>query len=133
MKFLGPQRVAHTFDLHHHESQLRQRLAIAAGFGERPVTDASTLRSRIDAVDDRIFPAAIEIRGLKHQPVQVGSPVARLHGDWNRGLPSGGHQARDILLLDRIEQLSALVANHGDSRQVGLRVAIDKEVARRRE
>ena len=134
VKFLGAPRRAHAVDLHHHESQLRQRLAIAARRRKAAAADAAGLRAGINVIDDRIFLAGVEIGRLEHQPVHIGHAVARLHRERNRRLPSRGQQlARYPRFPSSVISLPVLVAHHRNRRHIRLRVTVDEIMARGRQ
>src|SRR2546421_13088800 len=61
VKFLGAPWRSHPVDLDNDESELGERLRVAARRRKRTAADAAGLRTRIDMVDDWILPSGIEI------------------------------------------------------------------------
>ena len=92
-------RRPHPVDLHDDETELGDRLRVAACGRESPAADAAGLRSRIDVVDDRIPPRRIEVRRPEHQAVEIGLAVARFHRDRHRRLPARRHRAARCRLV----------------------------------
>src|SRR5437660_2139346 len=130
--FLGTPGISHTVDLDDNETQLRQRLRVAARRGKRPASNASLLRPRIDVVDDRILLVGIKVRRTKHQPIEIGYAVAALHAEGDGRLPSGGQQSTDVGFLDGRNVLAFQVPKHSDRWNIGLGVVVHNVAARRR-
>ena len=129
VEFLTAPRRAHAIDFHHDEAEFGQRLAIGARRGETATPHAPGLRPRVNMVDDGILPGGVEVGGLEHQAVKIGDAVARLDGERHGRLPSGRGEPGDIGALQGRQHLAVVVAEDGDSRDVGLGPAIDEVVA----
>ena len=133
VEFLAAPRRPHSIDLHHDESQLRQRLAVSARRREAAAAHTARLRTGVDVIHDRVLLRSVEVGRLEHQAVEIGDAVAGLHGERHRRLPSRGQQLGDIRVLQCCDQFAGIVAHHGRGRHIRLGVAIHEILAGRRE
>ena len=94
----------HAIDLHHNESQIRQRRETAGS--AKCFRHERTLRPRVDALDDRIFSVRVQIPRAVNQSPNVSLAIASF-GDKNFGrLKAFFSQLGNIRLLQFADQFS---------------------------
>ena len=127
---LGAERRAHRVELDDEEPKLGEGGVRAADRRrERPVADRTGLRPGIDVVDDRIAPAAVDLRRAVHQAIEIGDAVARLDGERNWKAPAEGEQAAGVGTLQLAHECAVGLADHRDRQRVETRIAVGEVCA----
>src|SRR5580700_1452247 len=113
MKGLRPPGVSHTFDLHHNEPKVRQRIAIHTGSLKSVGSKRAALRPRINEIDDWVLLREVEAGGTKKKSVDFGLTVMPLHMKSFGGDPPRRLQACDIAVCQLLDRPTGAIAqNH---------------------